>query len=98
MSTPLMRARRVVIKVGSTLLVESASGDICRSWLDTLADDVAMLRAGGASVVIVSSGAIALGRRQLGLERRAMRLEDSQAAAAAGQRDLSGPCPFSRLA
>ena len=85
MSKALATARRVVVKVGSTLLVDHESGDLRRAWLDTLADDVAGLRAAGAAVVIVSSGAIALGSRQLGLNRRAMRLEDSQAAAAAGQ-------------
>lgn len=89
MTAPLGQARRIVVKVGSTLLVDHKRGDLRREWLDTLADDVAALRGGGAQVVIVSSGAIALGRRQLGLQRRAMRLEDSQAAAATGQIQLA---------
>ena len=85
MTTPLSDAGCVVVKVGSTLLVDDDSGDLRRVWLGTLADDIARLRSEGKSVVVVSSGAIALGRRQLGLSRRSMRLEDSQAAAAAGQ-------------
>ncbi len=81
----LRSARRVVVKIGSALLVEDESGDIRRAWLDALADDVAMLRARGTEVLIVSSGAIAVGRRHLGLTGRAIRLEEKQAAAATGQ-------------
>jgi glutamate 5-kinase len=81
----LTRARRVVIKIGSALLVEQSSGRVSRAWLETLAADVAAMRARGQEVVIVSSGAIALGRRQLGLPRGKLRLEESQAAAAVGQ-------------
>ncbi|HZD25531.1 MAG TPA: glutamate 5-kinase, partial [Alphaproteobacteria bacterium] len=82
----LAEARRVVIKIGSSLLADSASGELRRAWLDALAEDVAALRVEGKDVIIVSSGAIALGRRSLGLKKgRALRLEDSQAAAAAGQ-------------
>ncbi len=81
----LARAKRVVVKIGSALLVEKSTGRINRAWLDTLAADVAAMRARGQEVVIVSSGAIALGRRQLGLAPGKLKLEESQAAAAVGQ-------------
>jgi glutamate 5-kinase len=84
-SLRLARARRVVVKVGSALLVERSTGRVNRAWLETLAADVAALRARGQEVVLVSSGAIALGRRQLDLGRGRLRLEESQAAAAVGQ-------------
>lgn len=84
-STPLLGARRVVIKVGSSLLVERASGQVNRFWLETLAQDIQRLRARGQEVLLVSSGAIALGRRQLGLPAGKLKLEESQAAAAVGQ-------------
>ncbi len=82
---PLARARRVVVKVGSALLVDSQRGDLNRAWLQTLVEDLVELRARGQEVILVSSGAIALGRRQLGLARGPLRLEESQAAAAVGQ-------------
>lgn len=85
----LAAAKRVVVKIGSSLLVDGESGQPARAWLATLADDVAAMRASGQSVLIVSSGAIALGRRALGLER-SHRLEHKQAAAAAGQARLMG--------
>ena len=81
----LAAARRVVVKVGSALLVERSAGRVNRTWLESLAEDVAALRARGQEVVLVSSGAIALGRRQLGLAPGKLRLEESQAAAAVGQ-------------
>ncbi len=81
----LAACRRLVVKIGSALLVEHESGEPRRAWLEALAEDVAALRAAGKDVLIVSSGAIALGRRQLGLPQGELRLEDSQAAAAAGQ-------------
>jgi glutamate 5-kinase len=81
----LAAARRVVVKVGSALLVEKASGAVNRAWLESLAEDIARLRRRGQEVVVVSSGAIALGRRELGLGRGRPRLEESQAAAAVGQ-------------
>jgi glutamate 5-kinase len=84
-SSRLVKARRVVIKVGSALLVERASGRVNRAWLETLAADIATMRERGQEVVLVSSGAIALGRRQLGLASGKLRLEESQAAAAVGQ-------------
>ena len=84
-SSRLAAARRVVVKVGSALLVEKSTGNVNRAWLESLAEDIAALRARGQEVVLVSSGAIALGRRELGLGRGKPRLEESQAAAAVGQ-------------
>src|SRR6516165_3291104 len=78
-------AKRVVIKIGSALLVEESSGGIRRRWLEALADDVAALRAEGREVILVYSGAIAVGRRHLGLAAGSLRLEEKQAAAATGQ-------------
>jgi len=81
----LAAARRVVVKVGSALLVEGSTGRVNRAWLDSLAEDLAAIRARGQEVVLVSSGAIALGRRELGLAAGKLKLEESQAAAAVGQ-------------
>jgi glutamate 5-kinase len=80
----LTQAKRIVVKVGSALLVDGDSGRLNRSCLESLAVDVAGMRRRGQEVILVSSGAIALGRRHLGLEGR-LRLEESQAAAAVGQ-------------
>ena len=77
-------ARRVVIKVGSSLIVDGATGRLKSEWLATLADDLLALRARGQEVLVVSSGAIALGRGVLGLGRD-RRLDTAQAAAATGQ-------------
>jgi len=85
----LDKAKRIVIKVGSSLLVDSEKGTLRAAWLNALVDDIAALRAAGKDVLVVSSGAIALGRRSLGIDAKALRLEDSQAAAAAGQIRLS---------
>jgi glutamate 5-kinase len=84
-ASPLQKARRVVIKVGSALLVDQDTGRLNRAWLETLIEDLLRLRKRGQQVILVSSGAIALGRRQLGLAKGALRLEESQAAAAVGQ-------------
>jgi glutamate 5-kinase len=84
-SLPLTQARLVVVKVGSALLVDGDSGRVNRSWLETLVEDLLRLRRRGQKVILVSSGAIALGRRRLGLKAGPLRLEDSQAAAAVGQ-------------
>ncbi len=81
----IAEARRIVVKVGSALLVDAATGRLRRAWLDGLADDVARCRARGQEVVLVSSGAIAAGREHLGLVGRTLRLEEKQAAAATGQ-------------
>ena len=83
--TPLTAARRIVVKVGSALLVDARTGRLNRSWLKTLIDDLLRLHRRGQQVILVSSGAIALGRRHLGLPLGALRLEESQAAAAVGQ-------------
>ncbi len=84
-SVPLTSARRVVVKIGSSLLVNMQTGQLNRAWLDALIEDISRLRARGQEVLVVSSGAIALGRRQLGLRPGKLKLEESQAAAAAGQ-------------
>ncbi len=83
--TPLAAARRIVVKVGSALLVDAVSGRLNRTWLESLIEDVVRLRGASREVILVSSGAIALGRRQLGLAKGPLRLEESQAAAAVGQ-------------
>jgi len=82
-------ARRIVVKIGSSLLVDSAAGALRREWLSALCDDIADLRAQGKEVIVVSSGAIALGRNVLKLPKGPLKLEDSQAAAAVGQIDLA---------
>jgi glutamate 5-kinase len=82
-------ARRLVVKIGSALLVDEASGRIRQDWLAALAEDLAALKQRGAEVLVVSSGAIAVGRRHLGLTGRAIRLEEKQAAAATGQLRLA---------
>jgi len=81
----LRSARRVVVKVGSALLVDAATGRLNRGWLAALAEDLAAGRRGGQELVVVSSGAIALGRGPLQLAAGRLRLEESQAAAAVGQ-------------
>jgi glutamate 5-kinase len=82
---PLVRARRIVVKVGSALLVGGESGRVNRAWLETLVEDLLRLRRRGQQVILVSSGAIALGRGRLGLRHGVLRLEESQAAASVGQ-------------
>lgn len=77
--------RRVVIKVGSALLVDRARGRLRHAWLAALAEDIADLHARGVDVLVVSSGSIALGRTVLGLPPGALRLEESQGAASVGQ-------------
>ena len=84
-AAPLTQARRIVVKVGSALLVDGDSGRVNRAWLETLVEDLLRLRKRGQRVILVSSGAIALGRRRLGLKPGVLRLEESQAAAAVGQ-------------
>jgi glutamate 5-kinase len=81
--------RRLVVKIGSALLVDRASGRVRADWLASLAQDLAALKAEGRDIVIVSSGAIALGRRILNLDALTLSLEASQAAASAGQIALS---------
>ena len=81
----LADAKRVIVKVGSALLVEAEKGRLNRAWLESLAADIARMRKRGQEVILVSSGAIALGRRHLGLAQGRLKLEESQAAAAVGQ-------------
>ncbi|WP_291365477.1 glutamate 5-kinase [Acetobacter sp. UBA5411] len=81
----LAQARRVVVKIGSALLVDPELAAPRETWLASVADDIAALRASGTEVVLVSSGAIALARHALGMPHRALRLEEKQAAAAVGQ-------------
>ncbi len=81
----LTGTKRIVVKIGSKLLVEPEAGTIHRTWLNALADDIAGLVRDGSEVILVSSGAIAVGRRHLGLTRGKLKLEESQAAAATGQ-------------
>src|SRR3546814_20638298 len=82
----LDKARRIVIKVGSSLLVDSEKGTLRAAWLNALVDDIASLRAAGRDVLVVSSGDIALGRRILGIDAHTPRLAERQAAAAARER------------
>ncbi|MDO9412499.1 MAG: glutamate 5-kinase [Pseudolabrys sp.] len=77
--------RRIVIKVGSSLLVDHDAGSLKRAWLASLAEDIASLHKGSRDVLVVSSGAIALARATLKLPRGALKLEEAQAAAAIGQ-------------
>jgi glutamate 5-kinase len=87
-TSPIAEAKRLIVKIGSSLLVEDASGQIRREWLDSLCDDVARARKRGQEVVLVSSGAVAVGRRHLGLTPP-LKLEEKQAAAATGQIQLA---------
>ena len=87
--TSLASYRRIVVKIGSALLVDRKSG-LKQDWLAALCDDIAALAGRGADVLVVSSGAIALGRTILGLAGRTLKLEESQAAAAVGQIALAG--------
>jgi len=86
MNTPrLADFRRIVVKVGSSLLVDAAAGKLNEAWLASLTADIAALHGGKRDVLVVSSGAIALGRSVLKLPPGPLELEDSQAAAAVGQ-------------
>ncbi|CAM5488849.1 Glutamate 5-kinase OS=Afipia felis OX=1035 GN=proB PE=3 SV=1 [Afipia felis] len=77
--------RRIVIKVGSSLLIDAARGEVKSDWLGALASDIAKLHHAGKDVLVVSSGSIALGRSRLKLPSGSLKLEESQAAAAVGQ-------------
>jgi glutamate 5-kinase len=82
-------ARRITVKIGSALLTDRTTGALRQTWLNAMADDVAALKAEGRDVILVSSGAIALGRRALGLAPGALRLEEAQASASVGQITLA---------
>ena len=88
-ATRLAEAKRLVLKIGSSLFVNSESGELDREWLEELCVEVAEMHQKGQEVIIVSSGAIALGATQLGVNIARARLEESQAAAAAGQIQLA---------
>ena len=93
-SVPVVRpewanARRIVVKIGSALLADRATGALKAEWLASLLDDVADLAKSGKQIVLVSSGAIALGRHALGLPKGPLQLEQSQAAASVGQISLA---------
>ena len=83
--TKLSNFKRIVVKIGSALLVDHLTGTLRRDWLLSLADDMAWLKQQGHDVIVVSSGAIALGRHVLGLPKGPLKLEESQAAASVGQ-------------
>lgn len=85
----LRDAKRLVVKIGSALLVDTKTGALRRDWLISLAEDVAAIRKRGTDVILVSSGSIALGRGVLGLPVATLPLEQSQAAAAVGQIQLA---------
>ena len=87
--TEWAKARRIVVKIGSSLLVDHARGAINAAWLESLAADIAALTKAGKQIIVVSSGAIALGRHVLSLPRGELPLEQSQAAAAVGQISLA---------
>ncbi|SIT05669.1 glutamate 5-kinase [Insolitispirillum peregrinum] len=88
-SNRLASVRRLVIKIGSALLVDEQTGHVRRQWLESVAEDIARVRARGTEVVVVSSGSVALGRRRLKLPAGVLRLEEKQAAAAVGQVGLA---------
>jgi len=83
--TRLASSKRLVVKIGSSILVDEARGEIRHDWLEALTGDVARLHKDGCEIVLVSSGAIRLGRTHLKLAPGALKLEESQAAAATGQ-------------
>lgn len=82
-------AKRLVVKIGSTLLVDEKTGAIRVGWMETICTDIAALHKAGVDVVIVSSGAVAVGRQTLGLGKKTLKIEEKQAAAAIGQIGLS---------
>lgn len=88
MTDLIKKAKRIVLKVGSSLMVNQKDGNLREAWLKSLAEDVAYLRAQGKDVVIVTSGSVALGRKYITSAKRAMKLEEKQAAAACGQPEL----------
>ncbi len=82
---PLLKAKRLVLKIGSSLLVDETTGRVKNTWLNALADDILTARERGQQIVIVTSGAGAIGRRVLGLPAGKIKLPQKQAAAAVGQ-------------
>jgi glutamate 5-kinase len=88
-ATAITAAQTVIIKIGSSLLIDDDRNAVNADWLGSVASDIATLRADGKNVVVVSSGAIALGSRGLGITGRALAIEEKQAAAATGQVTLA---------
>ena len=84
-ASPLASANLIVVKIGSALLVDENTGEIRKKWLEKFADDIAYLKKQGKELLIVSSGAIAVGSQHLGINARILKLEEKQAAAATGQ-------------
>lgn len=82
---PLLKAKRLVLKIGSSLLVNETTGQVKNTWLNALADDILAARERGQQVIIVTSGAVAVGRRALGLPAGKLLLPQKQASAAVGQ-------------
>lgn len=82
------KAKIIVLKIGSSLLIDGKNGEVKTQWLKSLAEDVSKLVKNGKKVVIVTSGAIALGRKSLGLSKKNLKLQEKQAAAACGQLSL----------
>jgi len=89
MSEKIATSRRLIVKIGSALLVDEATGEINRHWLEALIEDVVQCRSLDQEVLIVTSGAVAVGRRPLGLAAGPLKLEEKQAAASAGQLRLA---------
>jgi len=85
----LATSKRLIVKIGSALLIEDESGKLRRRWLGALAEDLAALQAKGVQIAVVSSGVVAIGRRRLGLKGKTAKLEEKQAAAATGQIELA---------
>lgn len=81
----LTQAKKIVIKVGSSLITDEVTGALRAPWLASLAADIAGLKRAGKEVIVVSSGAVALGRKTLGITEKTLKLEEKQAAAACGQ-------------
>ena len=84
-TTRLDKAQRIVIKIGSALVANGTTGEINHDWLCSMAEDIALLRAQGKEVILVTSGAVALGRGALKLSHKKLKIEEKQAAAACGQ-------------
>lgn len=84
-TSALDTTKRLVIKIGSAILINAETGQLREDWLESLANDIADLKKSGKAVIIVSSGAIALGRARLGLLGHKLSLAEKQACAAAGQ-------------
>lgn len=83
--SPLKSSKRIVLKIGSSLLVDGKTGRVRHTWLNALADEIAAAKENGRDILIVTSGAVAVGRRVLGLPSGKLKLPQKQAAAAAGQ-------------